>query len=164
MSSFNKVILLGNLTREPELTYSGQTAICHFGLATNRKYKGADNTDRTDTCFVDCTAFGRTGEVINQYCQKGGLLLVEGRLNLNQWKAQDGSNRQKLGVIAESIQLMGSPSNGQQNQNQNNQQKPMNNYPQNNQGYNQNQQQQGYGQGNIPNYNQPPQNQMDGFE
>lgn len=173
MSSYNKVILVGNLTREPELTYTtSQTAICKFGLAMNRKYKGADNTDRTDTCFVDCTAFGRVGEVVSQYCQKGGLLLVEGRLNLNQWTADDGSKRQKLEVVAESIQLMGGNPNQGQNQQeaqpQNNQQPQQKAQPMNNQRPPQQQppRQQNYNQpANIPNYNQPPQQpQMDGFE
>ncbi len=79
MANFNKVVLLGNLTRDPQLKYlPSQTPVVEFGLAISRKFKAASGEMREDVCFVDCAAFGRTAEVINQYCQKGRPLLVEG--------------------------------------------------------------------------------------
>jgi len=81
MANFNKVLLMGNLTRDPQLSYlPSQTAVVEFGLATNRKYKGQDGSMKEDTCFVDCQAFGKTAENINKYCKKGNPLFVEGRL------------------------------------------------------------------------------------
>jgi len=109
MANYNKVILLGNLTRDPQLSYTpNQTAVVDFGLATNRKWTGQDGTAREETCFVDCRAFGRSAENINKYCQKGRPLLVEGRLTFDSWQAQDGSRRSKLRVTVERFQFIGS--------------------------------------------------------
>ena len=109
MANFNKVILLGNLTRDPQLSYTpNQTAVVEFGLATNRKWKGQDGQDRSETCFVDCKAFGRMAENINKYCSKGRPLLVDGRLTFSSWEAQDGSKRSKLRVTVENFQFIGS--------------------------------------------------------
>ena len=114
MANYNKVILLGNLTRDPQLSYTpNQTAVVDFGLATNRKWKAADGQQREETCFVDCTAFGRSAENINKYCQKGRPLLVEGRLTFDSWHGQDGTKRSKLKVTVESFQFMGSSGQGQ---------------------------------------------------
>jgi single-strand DNA-binding protein len=114
MANFNKVILLGNLTRDPQLSYTpNQTAVVEFGLATNRKWKGQDGQDRSETCFVDCKAFGRMAENINKYCSKGRPLLVDGRLTFSSWEAQDGSKRSKLRVTVENFQFIGSGSGGQ---------------------------------------------------
>src|SRR5271155_5711196 len=86
-SSYNKVILMGNLTRDPQLKYlPSQTAVAEFGLAMNRKFKSASGEDREEVTFVDCAAFGRTGEVINQYFQKGKPIFIEGRLKYDQWE------------------------------------------------------------------------------
>ena len=115
MANFNKVILAGNLTRDPELKYTpNQTAVCEFGMAINRKYKGGDGQQREDTCFVDCQAWGKTGEVIAQYMVKGKPLLVEGRLSYDSWEGKDGQKRSKLRVTVENFQFLGGPNDGQQ--------------------------------------------------
>jgi single-strand DNA-binding protein len=109
MASFNKVILLGNLTRDPQLSYTpNQTAVVDFGLATNRKWKDQNGNSQEETCFVDCRAFGRSAENINKYCNKGNPLLVEGHLRFSSWEAQDGSKRSKLSVTVRNFQFIGS--------------------------------------------------------
>ncbi len=107
MPSANTVILLGNLTRQPETKFLDQTPKCTFGLAMNRKWKGKDGSDRDETCFVECVAWARTAEVVQKYVSKGDPLYIEGRLTLDQWKAQDGSNRSKLYVTVNNVQLLG---------------------------------------------------------
>jgi single-strand DNA-binding protein len=109
MPSFNKVILLGNLTRDPQLRYlPSQTAVVDFGLACNRKWKGQNGEDREEVLFVDVSAFGRQAEVINEYCRKGRPLFVEGRLKLDSWEdKQGGGKRSKLSVVVENFQLLG---------------------------------------------------------
>ncbi len=111
MASINKVILIGNLTRDPQLKYlPSQTAVAEFGLAMNRKFRTATGEDREEVCFVDCSAFGRTGEVINQYCRKGKQIYIEGRLKLDQWEdKQGGGKRSKLSVVVENFQFLGAP-------------------------------------------------------
>jgi single-strand DNA-binding protein len=111
MANVNKVILIGNLTRDPQLKYlPSQTAVVEFGLATNRKFKSATGEEREDVCFVDCAAFGRTGEVINQYCQKGKQIYIEGRLKYDSWEDKNGGGkRNKLSVVVESFQFLGAP-------------------------------------------------------
>jgi single-strand DNA-binding protein len=114
MANVNKVILIGNLTRDPQLKYlPSQTAVAEFGLAVNRKFKSATGEDREEVCFVDCTAFGRTGEVINQYCQKGKQLYIEGRLKFDSWEdKQGGGKRSKLTVVVENFQFLGAREGG----------------------------------------------------
>jgi len=114
MASVNRVTLIGNLTRDPQLKYlPSQTAVAEFGLAMNRKFKSATGEDREEVCFVDCSAFGRTGEVINQYCQKGKLLYIEGRLKYDQWEdKQGGGKRSKLSVVVENFQFLGGREGG----------------------------------------------------
>jgi single-strand DNA-binding protein len=108
MANFNKVILLGNLTRDPQLSYlPSQTAVVEFGLAINRKWKGQDGSMKEDTCFIDCQAFGKTAETINKYCKKGNPLFVEGRLKFDSWTAQDGTKRSKHRVTVENFQFLG---------------------------------------------------------
>jgi len=108
MANFNRVLLMGNLTRDPQLSYTpNQTAVVDFGLAINRKWKGQDGSERDETCFVDCTMFGRRAEVINKYCKKGNPLFVEGRLTFDSWEAQDGSKRSKLKVTVENFEFIG---------------------------------------------------------
>jgi len=107
MAGFNKVLLLGNLTRDPQLSYTpNQTAVVDFGLATNRKWTGQDGSQRDETCFVDCRAFGRTAENINKYFSKGRPIFLEGRLTFDSWTAQDGSKRSKLRVTVETFQFL----------------------------------------------------------
>ena len=90
MANFNKVILAGNMTRDPQLSHTpSQTPVVDFGLAINRKWKGKDGQESEEACFVDCRAFGRTAEVINQYTSKGKPILVDGRLHFSSWE-KDG--------------------------------------------------------------------------
>ena len=110
MASFNKVILLGNLTRDPEVKYlQSGAAIANVSLAVNRTwFDQKSNEKKEEVTFVEVTAFGRTAEVIGEYCIKGKPLMVEGRLKLEQWEdKQSGQKRSKLIVIAEDIQLLG---------------------------------------------------------
>ena len=102
MASFNQVILLGNLTRDPQLSYipTSNTPVVDFGLAVNRRFKGANGEERDEVTFVDCSAFGKQAEVINQYCQKGKQLFIQGRLKLDQWEdKQGGGKRSKMRVV-----------------------------------------------------------------
>jgi len=111
MANFNKIFLMGNLTRDPQLSYlPSQTAVVEFGIAVNRKWKSKDGEDKSEVCFVDCRAFGRTAENINKYLTKGRPLFVEGRLTFDSWTAQDGSKRSKHRVTVESFQFLGSAS------------------------------------------------------
>jgi len=107
MAGFNRIVLMGNLTRDPQLSYTpNQTAVVDFGLATNRRWTAADGTQRQETCFVDCRAFGRQAENINKYLSKGRLILVEGRLTFDSWTAQDGTKRSKHRVTVENFQFL----------------------------------------------------------
>ena len=109
MAGFNKVLLMGNLTRDPQLSYlPSQTAVVEFGLAVNRRWKSREGEDRDETCFIDCRAFGRTAENINKYLTKGRPLFVEGRLTFDTWTAQDGTRRSKHRVTVETFQFLGS--------------------------------------------------------
>lgn len=111
MSNFNKVLLMGNLTRDPQLTYlPSQTAVVDFGLAVNRRWKSKEGEDKDETCFVDCRMFGRRAEVINKYCKKGNPLFIEGRLTFDSWTAQDGTKRSKLRVTVENFEFLGGAS------------------------------------------------------
>jgi single-strand DNA-binding protein len=114
MASFNKVLLMGNLTRDPQMKYlPSQTAVCEFGIASNRKFRTQGGEDREEVCFVDCTAFGRTGEVINQYMQKGRPIFIEGRLKFDSWDdKQSGQKRSKLGVVVDNFQFIGGREDG----------------------------------------------------
>ncbi|MHC4641961.1 MAG: single-stranded DNA-binding protein [Planctomycetota bacterium] len=121
MSNFNKVLLMGNLTRDPQLSYlPSQTAVVEFGLAVNRKWTSRDGEKKEETCFVDCRAFGRTAENINKYMSKGRPLFVEGRLTFDSWQAQDGSKRSKHRVTVENFQFIGgAPGSGSRQTEQN---------------------------------------------
>ena len=109
MASFNKVLLMGNLTRDPQLKYlPSQTAVCEFGIASNRKFRTGSGEDREEVLFVDCTAFGRQGEVINQYCTKGKPIFIEGRLKYDSWDDRNGGGkRSKLTVVVDNFQFIG---------------------------------------------------------
>ncbi len=113
MANFNKVMLMGNLTRDPQLSYTpNQTAVVDFGMAINRKWTGQDGQSRDETCFVDCRMFGRRAEVVNKYCKKGNPLFVEGRLTFDSWEAQDGTKRSKLRVTVENFEFIGGGGGG----------------------------------------------------
>ena len=115
MSSLNKVFLMGNLTRDPQLKYlpTNNTAVAEFGLAVNRRWKGPNGEDREETAFVDCSAFGKTGELINQYFQKGKPIFIEGRLKFDSWDdKQGGGKRSKLTVVVDNFQFIGGRDGG----------------------------------------------------
>ncbi len=108
MANFNKVLLMGNMTRDPELSYlPNQTPVLDFGLAVNRRWTGNDGSKREDTCFVDCRVFGKQAEVINKYMSKGSPIFVDGRLDFDTWTAQDGSRRSKHRVTVQNFQFLG---------------------------------------------------------
>ena len=111
MASFNRVVLVGNLTRDPELRYipSG-TAVSEIGLAVNDRIK-KDNQWVDETTFVDVTLWGRTAEIANEYLTKGSSVLIEGRLKLDQWET-DGQKRSKLRVVADRMQMVGGRGEG----------------------------------------------------
>ena len=107
MAGFNKVLLMGNLTRDPQLSYTpSQTAVVDFGLAVNRRWTGKSGEPKEETCFVDCRAFGRQAENINKYLTKGRGVFVEGRLTFDSWTAQDGTKRSKHRVTVENFQFL----------------------------------------------------------
>lgn len=110
MASFNKVIIVGNLTRDPELRYTPKgAAIAKIGVAVNRVWTNEAGEKKEEVTFVDVDVFGRTAENVGQYVRKGRPILIEGRLKLDQWDdKQSGQKRQKLGVVAEMVQFLGS--------------------------------------------------------
>ena len=107
-ANYNKVILMGNLTRDPEFKYtSSSTAMANFGMAINRPYTDPQSGERKDeVCFVDITAFGRTAEICNEYLKKGDPVFLEGNLNFYSWETDTGEKRSKLSVRAYNIQLL----------------------------------------------------------
>lgn len=113
MPNLNKVMLMGNLTRDPEMRYAQSgNAIASLGLAINRKWRNQQGEQQEETTFIDCDAFGRTAETINQYLRKGNPIFIEGRLKLDQWQDQQGQNRSKLKVIVESFQFISTQGSG----------------------------------------------------
>ncbi len=106
---FNKVILVGNLTRDIELRYTpGGTAVGNTGIATNRRFKSADGQQKEEICFIDLTFFGRTAEIANQYLRKGSKVLVEGRLKFDSWEDQNGFKRSKHTITVENMTMLDS--------------------------------------------------------
>ena len=104
---YNKIILAGNLTRDVEIRYTqGGSAIGNTAIATSRKFKSQTGEQKEEVLFVDLTFFGRTAEIANQYLRKGSKVLVDGRLKLDQWTAQDGTKRSKHAVIVENLQML----------------------------------------------------------
>ena len=113
--SFNKVIFMGNLTRDPETRQAGSSSVCAFGLASSRKYKTKDGEQREETTFVDVEAWGRTGELVQQYMAKGRKVLVEGELKLDTWDDKDtGAKRSKLSIRATTVTFVGGQQDGGQ--------------------------------------------------
>jgi single-strand DNA-binding protein len=111
--NFNKVFLLGNLTRDVELRHtSGNTAVANLGVAVNRRFRTQSGEQREETTFVDCEAWGRTAEVMSQYLAKGRPVFIEGRLKLDQWEGKDGSKQSKLRVVVENFQFVDSGGGG----------------------------------------------------
>lgn len=114
MANYNRVILAGNLTRDPQLSYTpSNTPVVEFGMAINRRWRSQDGEQKEETCFVDLRAYGRSAETINQYMSRGRPILIEGRLQYQQWTAQDGSKRSRHMVIVDTFQFLGGPRDGQ---------------------------------------------------
>lgn len=112
MASLNKVILLGNLTRDPELRYTpGGTAVADVRLAVNRTYV-TNGERRQETCYVGVVVWGKTAENVREYLKKGSQALIEGRLQTREWTGRDGQKRSILEVVAESVQFLGGAKNG----------------------------------------------------
>jgi single-strand DNA-binding protein len=110
MASFNKVMLMGNLTRDPQVKHipSSNTVVAEFGLAVSRRYRTQAGEDREEVAFVDCTAFARQAETIAQFCTKGKALFVEGRLKYDTWEDKNTqAKRSKLTVVVENFQFIG---------------------------------------------------------
>jgi single-strand DNA-binding protein len=107
MANYNKVLLMGNLTRDVELKQiAGNQSVAEIGLAVNRRFKDRDGNPREETTFVDCEAWGRTAEVMSQYLSKGKPVFIEGRLKLDTWQDQSGNKRSKMRVVVENFQFV----------------------------------------------------------
>jgi single-strand DNA-binding protein len=108
MSSLNVVIMMGNMTRDPAVSYlPSQTPVCDFGLATTRKFKKADGTKGEETCFVDCQIFGKRAEVIGEYFKKGSPIFIQGRLRFESWVDKEGLKKTKLRILVENFEFCG---------------------------------------------------------
>lgn len=151
---YSKVIILGNLTRDNELKYlpSG-SAILNGAIATTHKYKKQSGETVEDVCFLDFSVFGKGGEIMNQYTRKGSKVMLEGRLQFQQWKAQDGTNRSKHILSVTEFKFLDSKDSGNSIQQQEQQQQPQQNY-----NAPQQQQQQPQYNHQSAGYNQPAQN------
>ncbi len=113
MPNLNRVMLMGNLTRDPELRYTpNNNAVAHIGLAVNRRWRDQQGQQQEETTFVDCEAWGRTAETLNQYLKKGRPVYLEGRLRLDQWQDKDGQNRSRLKVVIDTFQFLDSRQGG----------------------------------------------------
>ena len=114
MASLNKVMLIGNLTRDPELRYiPNGTAVADLGLAVNRNYTSREGERKTDTCFVDVVVWQKSAESCKEYLQKGSPVFVEGRLQLDTWENKQGEKRSKMRVVAERVQFLSSSQKSQ---------------------------------------------------
>jgi single-strand DNA-binding protein len=110
MASLNKVLLIGNLTKDPELRYTPNgTAVTNLRIAVNRKFKDRTGELKEDTCFITVTAWDKQAEICNQYLQKGRAVFVEGILQSRSWETGDGQKRSTIDVRAERIQFLGAP-------------------------------------------------------
>jgi single-strand DNA-binding protein len=114
MGYYNKIILIGNLTRDPQLSYlPSQTPVVEFGIAVNRRWRGANGEQREEVCFVDCRCYGKQAETFNQHMTKGQNVLVEGRLQFDTWEGQDGQKRSRHRVMVTNFQFMSPPRSAQ---------------------------------------------------
>ena len=160
---YNKVVLVGHLTRDVEIRYAqgSGAAVGNVGIATSRKWKTQTGEQKDEVMFIDLTFFGRTAEIANQYLRKGSKVLVDGRLKLDQWTAQDGSKRSKHSIIVENLKMLDTKADSQ-NPNYNNgygNQPSQNSYGGQQQQPNQN----SYGSNSAGGYNNPPQQQQQGY-
>lgn len=118
MADYNKVILVGRLTRDPQIRFfSNENAVAEMGLAVGRRWRDKKSNEmKEETTFVDVECFGRTAELVGQYLTKGRQCLIDGRLKLDQWEDKDGAKRSKLKVIAEAVQFLDGHGDGQERQ------------------------------------------------
>ena len=108
MRGFSKAIITGNLTRDPELRSTGSgTSVCSFSVAVNRTYRGADGENKEDVSYIDCSAWGKLGEMIANYAKKGSGVLVSGRLNQRSWEDKNGSKRSSVEIVVEDFNFVG---------------------------------------------------------
>ncbi len=115
MADYNKILLMGRLTRDPQLNFlPSNTPVVEIGLASSRRFRRQDGTQGEETLFVDCRAFGRTAELVNQYFTKGRPIFIEGRLQLDQWEDKEGNRRSKHRVFIESFSFIDARDNKQQ--------------------------------------------------
>ena len=113
MATLNKVMLIGNLTRDPEVRYTPSgSAVSDVRMAVSRKFKTSDGQEKEETCFVTVTVWGRQAETAGEYLRKGSPVFVEGRLKLDEWE-KDGQKQSRLGVVAERVQFLSSPRRGE---------------------------------------------------
>lgn len=111
MASYNKVLLMGNLTKDPELRYTPQgTAVANLRLAVNRKYRTKEQELKEEVCFITAVVWSKQAETCNQYLHKGSAVFVEGRLQSRSWEDNTGAKRSVIEVRAERVQFMGAPS------------------------------------------------------
>lgn len=113
MATLNKVMLIGNLTKDPESRAAGQHTIASFAIAVNRRSKGQDGQAKEDVSFFDCEAWNKTGELVMTYLKKGRTVLVEGRLQQDRWESQDGQKRNKVKIVAENVQFLSPKAEGE---------------------------------------------------
>jgi len=114
VAGYSKAIIVGNLTRDPELSYTPNgAAVCEFALAINRKYKKSDGQAVEEVSFIDCLAWARGGEVIAEFMKKGSPLLVEGRLQQDRWTGKDGQPRSRVRVVVEQFKFLGQKRDGE---------------------------------------------------
>jgi len=108
MASFNRIIMVGNLTRDPELKQIGQGQVCRLSIASNRSFKNKQTGAQVqEVCYIDVDVWGAQGVTVHQYLQKGRPVLVEGRLKLDSWKDAEGQNRTKHSIVADSVVFLG---------------------------------------------------------
>ena len=121
MASLNKVFLIGNITRDPEIRYTpGGSALCVLGLAVNRKFTTSKGEERDETCFLDLEVWGKQAESCHNYLRKGAPVFTEGRLRFDQWEDREtGRKRNRILVVAERVQFLGSPSRSAEFENNN---------------------------------------------
>ncbi|HEY3225874.1 MAG TPA: single-stranded DNA-binding protein [Planctomycetota bacterium] len=113
MASLNKVLLIGNLTRDPELRYTPQgAAVCEFAIAMNRTFNSKTGEKKEEVTFIDIVAWARTAEICAEYLKKGRPVFVEGRLQQDRWEQPDGQKRSRIRVTAERVQFLGGPAGG----------------------------------------------------
>ena len=118
MASLNKVLLIGNLTRDPDVRMmSNGRPVCNFGLALNRSYKDAEGNRKDETTFVDVECFGPRAEAVGRFFTKGRAIFVEGRLKLDQWESKEGEKRSAIRVVLDNFEFVDSKQDGTQNRN-----------------------------------------------